>query len=177
MEVRLGRQLAVTSKYLRERFERELAEHDASLPAWILLSVLAEEDGISQRELAARMHLEGPTIVRHVDRLAEDGCVLRRRDVADRRITRIELTSAGRRRHRELVVVVDALERDLRSCLTEREQATLLKLLDRIFDHITAPEPAAPGASPTNGSRHRSKEHDDDASGNGRVRSTAGRRR
>src|SRR3954453_20313113 len=138
MEVRLGRQLAVTSKYLREAFERTLAEHDASLPSWILLSVLAEEDGISQRQLAARMHLEPTTIVRHVDRLAEDGLVARRRDATDRRITRIELTAAGRGRHRELLVVVGGLERDLRSCLSEREQTTLLKLLDRIFDHLTA---------------------------------------
>src|SRR5204863_883765 len=158
MEVRLGRQLAVTSKYMRERFDRELADHGTSLPSWILLSVLAEEDGISQRELAARMHLEGPTIVRHVDRLADDGYVVRRRDATDRRITRIELTPAGRRRHRELLVVVDALEHDLRSCLTDREQATLQKLLDRIFDHVTAPVLTAADAGPSNGSRHGSRQ-------------------
>ena len=182
MEVRLGRQLAVTSKYLREDFERALADHGASLPSWVLLSVLAEEDGISQRELATRVHLEGPTIVRHVDRLAEDGYVVRRRDAEDRRITRIELTPAGRRRHRELVVVVDALERQLRSCLSEREQTTLLKLLDRIFDHITsggtADSTASADATATNGSPHRSRgHHDDDASRNGRSRTTAARRR
>ena len=101
--------------------------------------------------------------------------VVRRRDATDRRITRIGLTAAGRRRHRELVVVVDALEQDLRSCLSEREQTTLLKLLDRIFDHVTASADA--DASLANGSRNRSKDHDDDTSGNGRVRSSAGRRR
>jgi MarR family transcriptional regulator for hemolysin len=138
LDDRLGRKLALTGKYLRERFEERLAEHGASMPTWILLSALSEGDGISQRELAARMHIEGPTLVRHLDRLEDEGLLRRRRSEEDRRTVKVQLTAAGRRRHVQLLELVDGLEHDLRGIMSEREQAILARLLDRIYEHAVS---------------------------------------
>jgi|SRR5438132_10067872 MarR family transcriptional regulator for hemolysin len=136
MEDRIGRKLALTAKALRESFESRLSEAGTTLPTFMILEQLAGEDGLSQRELAGRVHIEAPTLTRHLDRLDAEGLVRRRPDRADRRVTRVELTEAGRRRHREVAQVVDGLEARLRGLLSAREVATLSRVLDRLHAHV-----------------------------------------
>jgi len=136
MEDRIGRKLALTAKALRESFEARLAEAGTTLPTFVILEQLASRDGLSQRELAEAVHIEAPTLTRHLDRLDAEGLVRRRPDRADRRVTRVELTEAGRRHHKEVVQVVDGLEARLRRLLSERELATFSRVLDRLHAHV-----------------------------------------
>jgi len=71
MEEPLGRQLAITGKLVRERFDCCLGHHGSSLATWAVLRSADDEAGLSQRELAARMSIESPTLVRHLDRMDE----------------------------------------------------------------------------------------------------------
>ena len=93
MEPTLGRRLYLGHRAVHDELDGRLHEHGASLWNWVLLREAAEHDGASQRELAELMHIEPPTLVRHLDKLAEEGLVERRTDPADRRV-------APRRRHR-----------------------------------------------------------------------------
>src|SRR3712207_4354028 len=69
----VGRQLGVTAKLARARFEAELATVGGTLTAWIVLRQLRGEEGASQRELAERLDLMGPTLTHHLDRLEAEG--------------------------------------------------------------------------------------------------------
>ena len=111
-------------------------ERGASIWHWILLKHAAEHEGSSQRELAEHMHIEPPTLVRHLDKLADEGLVERRRDVRDRRVLRIYLTAAGRKRLKELGQIQAEADRELRSLLTEREVEVMGKALMRIHEHF-----------------------------------------
>jgi MarR family transcriptional regulator, transcriptional regulator for hemolysin len=137
MEQPLGRQLALTGKVVSERFDDYLSQRCASLPMWILLRQLENEDALSQRELAARMGIEAPTLVRHLDRMEAEGLVTRRRDDRDRRIVRVSLTDAGRCRHDELKHVAADLDARLRSLFSDRELAIVRRALDRIRDFMS----------------------------------------
>jgi MarR family transcriptional regulator for hemolysin len=132
----LGRRLVLTAKSLRAHFEAHLAEAGASLPFWLVLRHLAEEDGLSQRELAHRLSVEAPTLTRHIDRMAAEGLLVRRRDPHDRRVTRISLTPQGRALHRRLAAVVTGLEQQVQSLLSAREAAVLDRALTRIVHHL-----------------------------------------
>jgi MarR family transcriptional regulator, transcriptional regulator for hemolysin len=132
MEEPLGRQLAITGRMVRERFDGCLIEHGASLTTWAVLRFAEHEDGLSQRELASRMSIEGPTLVRHLDRLEDEGLVVRRRDDRDRRVVRVGLTPAGRRRYAELREVAAIVDSQLRSLLDHDEVETLERALHRI---------------------------------------------
>src|SRR5271165_5777205 len=132
----LGRRLVFTGKALRAHFEANLVAAGASLPTWVVLAHAHETPGMSQTELAERVGIEGPTLVRHLDRLCAEGLVVRRRDAADRRVTRIELTDAGRDRYQDLAAVAERLDRDLRALLTEGEGEMLDRVLVRITTHI-----------------------------------------
>jgi MarR family transcriptional regulator for hemolysin len=83
------------------------------------------------------MHIEPPTLVRHLDTLAEEGLVERRRDDRDRRVARVYLTKAGRKRLDELHAIAQEMDGELRELLSPREVEVLGTTLMRIHDHFT----------------------------------------
>jgi|SRR4051812_11655197 MarR family transcriptional regulator for hemolysin len=135
-EEALGRRLVFTAKRVRHRFEQHLARSGARLATWVVLTHARRMPGCSQTQLAELMDVEGPTIARHLDRLAAEGLVERRRDAADRRVTRVHLTEGGREHHDALVEVVERFDRRLRAAFTTEEQQQLRSYLDRIDDAL-----------------------------------------
>jgi MarR family transcriptional regulator, transcriptional regulator for hemolysin len=135
MDEPLGRQLAVTGRIVRERFDAGLGQHGASLAAYVLLRCADDEEGLSQTELAHRLHIEGPTLVRHLDRMETEGLLERCRDAHDRRVMRVCLTPSGRRRHAELREIAASLDARLRALLTPDETDTVERVLARIREH------------------------------------------
>ncbi len=153
----LGRLLALTAKASRELFDARLAESGGSLPTWIVLSQAIDSPvSPSQSELAARMGIGGATLVRHLDRLEADGLVVRRGDPDDRRVTRVDITPAGRRRHRQLAAVADAYDREVKALLSDEEATVLRSVLSRVNQHarsaprsLSSPKPTrSPGRAP-----------------------------
>src|SRR5437588_12926836 len=64
----LGRQLAMAAKATRAEFDARLGEVGGSLTAFLVLRLADEAPGgleLSQRQLAERMGVEAPTMVRH----------------------------------------------------------------------------------------------------------------
>jgi DNA-binding MarR family transcriptional regulator len=126
---RLTRQLYLTMKLVRERLDARLSAEGGSLGQWIVLRTLSEEPKLSHRELAARMHLAGPTITHHLDRAEAHDLITRTRDVADRRVVYVAMTPAGARRFKELEAVVDATDAEVRGLLPAADAACLHALL------------------------------------------------
>jgi MarR family transcriptional regulator, transcriptional regulator for hemolysin len=136
----LGRQLATTAKATRAEFDARLGEVGGSLTAFIVLRLASEAPGgleLSQRELAERMGVEAPTMVRHLDRLEKEGLIERRRDARDRRVTRITVTPAGSRRLDVLREVADAMDAEILTMLGAEGYAALAGVLDRLYGHMT----------------------------------------
>jgi MarR family transcriptional regulator, transcriptional regulator for hemolysin len=78
------------------------------------------------------MGIEPPTLVRQLDKLAEEGLVERRPDPDDRRVVRVVVTPAGIDRLHELHAVVYELDTELRGILTKRDVEVLSRALPRI---------------------------------------------
>jgi MarR family transcriptional regulator for hemolysin len=144
MEEPLGRQLSITGRVVRERFDGCLGHYGSSLTTWAVLRSADDEAGLSQRELAARMSIESPTLVHHLDRMEHEGLIARTRDEHDRRIVRVSLTPTGRRRYTELRGVAANLDAQLRSLLSPHEIETLEQVLPRIRDRWH-PDPTQDG--------------------------------
>ena len=132
----VGRDLAMLAKALRARFSARLAEAGASFPAWAVLSCAIAEEGLSQRELAERIGIEGATLTKHLDRLEADGLIARRRDSADRRIVRVSPTPAARRLHIRLAAVAAGLDADLVAGLSPEEVSGLRRLLAHLMTNL-----------------------------------------
>jgi MarR family transcriptional regulator for hemolysin len=132
---RLGKVLALAAKVSRERFDQILRAAGGSFPAYMVLTHAEAYPDLSQRQLADRLGIEGPTLVRHIDRLVADGLVRRVRDPQDRRVSRVELTAEGTAAADRLRGVADVADAKFRLLFTPAELATLYQLLYRIQDH------------------------------------------
>ncbi|MFN2607740.1 MAG: MarR family winged helix-turn-helix transcriptional regulator [Acidimicrobiales bacterium] len=133
----LGRALGLTAKAMRERFDQQLAAVGSSLVSWLILRAASDNPGISQRQLAALLGIEGPTLTHHLDRVAADGLVDRARHPADRRVMTVSLTAAGKHHLGRVTAHAERLDAELRSLLSERELRTTLRVLNRLRDHYT----------------------------------------
>ncbi|SRR5579883_224055 len=121
-----------TAKQVRLRFEAKLAEAGGSVPIWLVLNTLQDSEGMTQTQLAERIHIECPTLTRHLDRLEASDLIERRNDPEDRRITRIYLTAKGCSLHSELLAVAERFEAQLIENLTDVQVAHLNQVFDQI---------------------------------------------
>lgn len=64
---------------------------------YLVLIVLWEQDGLTLKEIGARLHLDSGTLTPLLKRLEAGGFVQRRRDEADERLLRVALTARGRK--------------------------------------------------------------------------------
>ncbi len=136
METTIGRLLFLTHRAVHDELDRRLSEHGATLWNWVLLKEAAHAEGASQRELAHHMRIEPPTLVRHLDKLADEGLVERRPDPADRRVVHVAVTEKGLARLAQLHEVVHALDDELRGILTKRDVEVLSRVLPRIHTYF-----------------------------------------
>jgi MarR family transcriptional regulator for hemolysin len=136
-EERLGRTLGITAKLVREHFDLTLRAVGSSFPAYLLLRHASQSPGVSQRQLADKLGIEGPTLVRHIDRLASDGLVERVPHVRDRRVSHVRLTDAGRAHLERIEAVAAEMNAELAGLFTPSELAALTRFLNRIWEAYT----------------------------------------
>jgi len=101
-----------------------------------MLRVLWAEEGLTQTELARRLHRTPATITNMLQRLQKAGFVERRPDPQDQRISRVSLTEAGREIQAQVEQVWQENEERTLDGFSDREIATLQGYLERIRDNL-----------------------------------------
>jgi DNA-binding MarR family transcriptional regulator len=105
-----------------------------------VLRALWADDGRTHSELADRLHVRRATITKMITRMEEAGFVERRKDVEDRRVSRVYLTAAGRAIQERVQEVWRRLEGEVLAGFTPRECDLLRGFLTRIRDNLEAIE-------------------------------------
>ena len=84
---RIGKSLiSVIDQELRRKFSITFGQ-------WkVLIIIVNSDEGLTQKDIADKLLLEGPTLIPILDKLEKDGLVVRKTDIKDRRINRIYLT-------------------------------------------------------------------------------------
>jgi MarR family transcriptional regulator, organic hydroperoxide resistance regulator len=98
----------------------------------LCLRVVAERDGISQRDLADALHLARPTVTKMVQALERSGAVERRHDPDDQRLTRVYLTGGGRELATEMHGVAADYVNATIGTLPEDDRRELARLLEEL---------------------------------------------
>lgn len=114
---------------LRQRF-------GVTADQFVVLSLLAERDGVSQGEICNRCYSDPSTIGALVRRMEARGWVRRQIDPRDARTRQVHLTDAGRQLQRELWKAADAsFHRDLWAVpRNPEEERALFDALDRVVE-------------------------------------------
>ena len=95
-----------------------LGIHPGQIP---VLSMIAEHEGISLRELADTIHIKPPTVTVTVQRLEKNSLVCKKPDPADQRVARIYLTEKGEKIKQEIKGLFEENERILTTGFSEAE--------------------------------------------------------
>jgi DNA-binding MarR family transcriptional regulator len=113
-----------------------IARRGVQPPEAFALTYISRNDGISQRELAAALHLSRPRVSMIMRALEDSGAVSRRPDEADRRLARVFLTPEGRRREAEHRAILGEYVRRTLGALPEADRSELDRLLGGLAERI-----------------------------------------
>jgi DNA-binding MarR family transcriptional regulator len=116
---------------VRNAADARLRERGLSLQGYKLMRSLENSD-LSMREISDVLYVSPRTVTDMIDGLEAKGLVARHAHPADRRVTLVHLTDAGRQ---QLSAATAGAERNARaavSALSEADQQTLRRLLDQI---------------------------------------------
>jgi len=116
----------------RLNIKRRMAELQLPVGIWGYLWALYHENGLTQKELAKRIRLVGPSVVFGLNQMEKLGLVKRKRSVQDRRVVHIHLTAKAEALRDEIFKAAAENNAKALRYLTSNEINQLFALLDRV---------------------------------------------
>lgn len=101
-----------------------------------LIHHLMQKDGLSQRELAAKLYIKPPTAAVSIKRLEKKGILERKADKNDQRISRIYLTQKGKTIGKTLSAMIQKNEQELFIGFSESEVLLMRRFLTQMIENI-----------------------------------------
>lgn len=134
MELRLWLRLLSCSNLISAEIRRRLrADFDVTLPRFDVMAQLHREpDGLRLGDLSRRMMVTNGNITGLIDRLVEEGLVVREADPNDRRATTVRLTRAGSTMFRMMASAHEGWIHELFGALGPAQVETMLEDLEAL---------------------------------------------
>ena len=130
------------SKLWRNASDEAMKQHGVRVGQNLVLQVLWDTDGLTPGELAERLQVSTPTVVKSANRMAAAGLLTKQRDTVDRRLVRIYLTERARNVQGAVQSARADLEQRVTATLTDTERTQLVQALRKInaqLDTLTGP--------------------------------------
>lgn len=128
--------LTEVCKLRRALSEQMLAEIGLHAGQEMFFVSLLAEVGLTQSELAARLHVQRATLTNMLNRLEQRGLVERRNDPDDQRVLRIHPTDQGRDLRDRLQAVWEAAELQTVRGLSTEERLIFRRLLLQVHQNL-----------------------------------------
>lgn len=130
---------ALATRRFRARFAERVKSTSQTEARWSALYFLSNApSGLIQSELAERMGVQGPTLVRLLDALEAQHLVLRTEEPGDRRAKRVMIQPAGESMIAEVDAIAAKMRDEVFSRVSDLDLATTLRVLDIV---VTSLEP------------------------------------
>jgi len=127
-----------THKIIRSRYLQAFKEKgiDLTTEQWVLLDLLAKQNGISQNELANGTFKNAPTVSRIIDLLCKKGLTERQRFENDRRRYKIFLTPLGKITYKKAHPIVLKLRKQGWDNLSDKDYKDFLRIINKVFQNF-----------------------------------------
>lgn len=130
---RFGIRFSMLSRLWRRTIDQQMAAIGLSDISWAPLIHLAESgDGVSQKELASLVGIDGSSLVRLLDTLEARGHIQRCTAPNDRRVKLVMLTAAGKAAVTDIRRQLLAIEHDMLKDVSDEQLAGMLDALELI---------------------------------------------
>ena len=143
----LGVWLTLTTQAYHRRLSERLAPYGITFRQVQVFGWLAMSGELAQSELAGKMLVEPPTVVRLLDRMEAAGLVQRITMPEDRRCHVVRLTEAAAPLWEQITVVARQVRQEATGDLSPDELATLKRLLQRVQGHLEHDHQPTPQSS------------------------------
>lgn len=116
--------------------ERRIGVYGVTRGQWYFLRVLWISDGLSQRELSARVGMMEPTTVIALRSMERAGLIRRLRSGDDKRRVRVMLTAKAKRLRNALLAVARTITAEAEAGIAPRELASFRRVIARMTANL-----------------------------------------
>lgn len=130
----IGTLIFLTSKSMENAAECEIkSKLGLTSSQWKVILALNSFDGLSQRELADKIYVDGSTLVPVIDKMEKNGLLERKPDPKDRRHNRVYLTKKSESVVDSIIEIVLQLRKTLYKGLSKDDLESMRPKLKRII--------------------------------------------
>jgi MarR family transcriptional regulator, organic hydroperoxide resistance regulator len=129
---------------MRGAADAAFSRHGVRVGQNLVLEQLWNEDGLTPGDIAQRLGVSTPTVVKMATRMEAAGFLERRRDERDARLVRLYLTDRGRSVRKPLERELERLRKQATTSLTAAERRDLEAALATIVGNLESVERTEP---------------------------------
>ena len=134
----MGFVVNTTAKAFQRSFDIELRKNaGVSLSQWRVVGALVLQPGLTQKEIAAKVGVEGATLVPIIDKMEKEGLLKRKLDSSDRRINRIYLTTKADSLWESMIECALRIRKSSTKNISESDIQVTLETLRKISKNLT----------------------------------------
>lgn len=142
-EERLARLVRLAARAFNRSLQLRLVTEGVTFGQWIFLRILWREDGLTQRELAAKANVTEPTAHTALAKMEELGIIVRRKIDGNNRKQHAFLTDKGRSLQEKLEPLAIEANEIAVAGLSQDEQQILRHALTQVIKNLEADEAEA----------------------------------
>ena len=116
--------------------EKRIAPYGVARGQWYFLRVLWTEDGLSQRELSARVGMMEPTTVIALRSMEKAGLIRRARSTDDKRRSHVWLTAKAQRMRNELLALARGITDEAEDGVSRDDLALFRRVIARMTANL-----------------------------------------
>lgn len=132
-EYHIGYWLRCLSNFVSHTFAEKLAKEDISVPQWVVLRTLYDNDKVTLNEAAGLIGVDKSTLSRMIERLVQRKLV-DRSEGADRRSLGLSLTPAARKLVPRLATLADQNDEEFFKTLPPKRRAEFVGTLKQLLE-------------------------------------------
>ena len=135
----MGFVVNMTAKAFQKSFDIELRKNaGVSLSQWRVVGALVIQPGLTQKEIADKVGIEGATLVPIIDKMEKEGLLKRKPDSSDRRVNRIYLTQKADSLWESMVECALRIRKSSTKNISENNIQTTLETLRKISQNLAS---------------------------------------
>ncbi|NHH96741.1 hypothetical protein DYY66_0416 [Candidatus Nitrosotalea sp. FS] len=135
----MGFVVNMTAKAFQKSFDIELRKTaGVSLSQWRVVGALVIQPGLTQKEIADKVGIEGATLVPIIDKMEKEGLLKRKPDSSDRRVNRIYLTQKADSLWESMVECALKIRKSSTKNISENDIQTTLETLRKISQNLAS---------------------------------------
>ena len=133
----LGKYISLIHRQANVFFTKEFSKFGFGSGQYMFMIYLYKNDGISQEALSRLVNIDKGTTAKAIKKLEELELITRSKDLNDKRINKIYLTSKALNIKNDFFSVLTKWENILTNELSTEEVSKSLKLLNRVTKNVT----------------------------------------